>query len=177
MLRGAAQWAARELLALFELERRRIHAITQSGRRGAVFEHVAQMRITAATQHFRAAHEKTVVLMFRDNIRCKRLPIARPTGAGIEFSVGTKQRIAAANTGVRSGRFAVVIVTTEGGLGAVFTRNFILNWRQLRRPFCVGFDDFVGHEEYRIGTRGRDFGGKFKRDAWSQRNRCCSWSI
>src|SRR5688500_13699784 len=52
--------------AAIELERCRIDAVAQSGRRRAILEYMPQVRIAVSAQHFCPAHEKAVIFLGHD---------------------------------------------------------------------------------------------------------------
>src|SRR5271167_213370 len=75
------------LRARYEVQRNRIHAITQACRPRPVVEHMAQVSIAAAAGDRIALHPKGAVAGLDDIHGRYRLPEAGPAGSGIEFGL------------------------------------------------------------------------------------------
>src|SRR6266550_7834546 len=90
-----APTARRRLFFRVELERGRIHAVTLTGRFGAVIEHVPEMRFASGAQHLGAAHEQRVVRFLAYVFLADRRIERRPARTGVEFRIGFEQRRAA----------------------------------------------------------------------------------
>src|SRR5215471_11500897 len=85
---GEISLAIRSLPAAFarlELQGSRIHAIAQVGRRRAVVEDMAEMRVARAAQDLDASHAVRGVSLRSDALLIERLPETRPACAGLEF--------------------------------------------------------------------------------------------
>src|SRR6266851_6639552 len=68
-----------------QLQRRRIDAVAQSGRAGAVLEHMPEMAVALRAQHFGPDHAMADVALLVDVALQRRLGKARPAAAGIEL--------------------------------------------------------------------------------------------
>src|SRR5580704_4687479 len=92
-------------LGLFrlQLQRRRIDAVAQAGRAGAVIEDVAEMAAALRAQHFGPHHAVADVALLVDMALGGRRGKARPAAAGIELGVGFEQRLAAAGADIGAG--------------------------------------------------------------------------
>src|SRR5581483_2954048 len=133
------------LVFLDELERCRVHAVTQAGRARAVVEDVAEVRGAAAAQHFLAHHAVAGVAPYLDVVFINRLVKARPAGAAIELGVRAEQLQAAADADVFALLVIVPVLAGESALGAVVSCDFVLLGRQLLAPLFIGLDYFVYH--------------------------------
>src|SRR5207249_623095 len=80
----------RILFRLIELERRRVDAVTQMGRRRSVGKYMPQMSIAFTAHSFGPAHEKAVVLFGIDVFFGYWRPETWPTGAGVKLGVGAE---------------------------------------------------------------------------------------
>src|SRR5438034_146261 len=90
-----------------QLQRRRIDAVAQAGRAGAVVEDVAEMAAAFRAQHLGADHAVADIVFLVDMAIRRGRGKARPAAAGIEFRVGFEQRLAAAGAGI--GALAVLM--------------------------------------------------------------------
>src|SRR5919198_1729769 len=105
-----------------QLQRRRVDAVAQAGRAGAVIEDVAEMAVAFRAQHFGADHAVAEVALFVDMaVHCRRRK-ARPAAAGVELGVGFEQRLAAAGADVRALAVLVLIFAREGTLGRLLAQ-------------------------------------------------------
>src|SRR5438093_12967400 len=116
------------LLALLrdERHRRRVHAVAQAGRRGAVVEDMAEMSAAARARHLVAHHAETAVdgglhMGLRD-----RGPEARPAGSGFELGGGVEQLEPAARALVDASGMVVPVGACEGRLGALVAQDAVL---------------------------------------------------
>src|ERR1700761_2085793 len=89
-------------LGLFrlQLQRRRIDAVAQAGRAGAVVEDVAEMAAALRAQHFGPDHAVADVTLLVDMALGGRRGEARPAAAGIELGVGFEQRLPTASADI-----------------------------------------------------------------------------
>ena len=103
---------------------------------------MAEVRITAATHHFGAAHEKASILFRLHRFGIDRRPEAGPSGSRIEFRIGAEQWIPTAHAVVCALVFRIVIFTRKRPLSAFLTAYFILLRSEMLFPFLLGFLDF-----------------------------------
>src|SRR5208337_5121195 len=82
---------------LFELEGRRVDAVTQTRGSGAVVEHVSQMSIAGAAEDLGTGHPQAAIILGANVLRIYRLPEAGPTRSGVVLRGRIEQRRAAAN--------------------------------------------------------------------------------
>src|SRR5215472_11127216 len=134
----------RYVLGLHELQRGRVHAVTQAGRAWAVVEDVAEMGVTLGALHLVAYHAQADVAAGLDVLFGDRLPEAGPAGAGIKFRRRAEKGIVAADAAEQTLRVQVPILAGESALGAGVPRDIILLGCQLGLPFGVGLYNF-GH--------------------------------
>src|ERR1043165_385482 len=76
------------VLLLFELEGKRVHAITEAGRLWTIVEDVAQVRTTAMTSYLGSRHSKTAIRVFNDIRFGNRFIEAGPTSSRIKLRFG-----------------------------------------------------------------------------------------
>src|SRR5882757_10169343 len=134
--------ASRQLLRL-QLQRRRIDAVAQARRAGAVVEDVAEMAAAFRAQHLGADHAVADVALLVDMaVDCRRRK-TRPAAAGIEFWVGFEQRLAAAGAGIGALAVLMLIFAGERTLGRLFAQHGILHRRELLAPLGVALMDFA----------------------------------
>lgn len=138
--------AARVAAALFcsirpllEFQCGGIHAVPQAGRLGTVFKDVAQVRVATAANDFGASCKPSAIGDLAYVVGGDRLEEARPAGAGLEFRVGIKQLLAAADTAIHARLVVVPIRAGEGSFGPFFSSNLELLRRQPLLPFVVIF--------------------------------------
>src|SRR5947207_1319341 len=124
-----------------EIERRRVHAVAQSGGTRAVVENVPQMAIAAGAEHLVARHPQRVVSGDGDVLFGDRLPEAGPAGAGLEFRFGVEQGRGAADAPIDSIGMVVGVLSGEGAFGAFAAGYRKLLGGQLLAPFGFGFHD------------------------------------
>src|SRR6266403_6182197 len=130
---------------LHEIQRRGVDAIAKPGRPWPVGENVAEMRITSAAEHFLARHPMARVSIHFNFRFIDRRREARPSGTGVIFRFGAKQRLAAANADVRSRRVGIFILTSSRWLRALSTGHLVLPGRQDLPPFGVSLANFFTH--------------------------------
>ena len=127
-------------------QRRRVDAVAQPCRARPVRKDVPEMRLALAAQHFSPFHEMAAVGFGRDIVFADRRGETGPAGARVEFVVRREQFLSAADAGIGARLMIIAIFAGKGPLGALFPGDLILLVRQLRFPFCIGFDDFIGHK-------------------------------
>src|SRR6266480_6498793 len=106
-----------ESLFRLQLQRRRIDAVAQSGRAGAVLEHVAEVAVALRAQHFGPDHAVADVALFVDMAVDRGGGKARPAAAGIELGVGFDQGLAAAGAGVGAPPLVMLVFAGERPFG------------------------------------------------------------
>src|ERR1700731_89228 len=125
--------------ALFrlQLQRRRIDAVAQSGRAGAVLEDMAEMAVALRTKHLGADHAVADVALLVDMaLRCG-LRKTRPAAAGIELGVGFEQRLPAAGAGIGARPVLMFVFAGERPFGRLLAQHRVLHRRQFLAP--LGF--------------------------------------
>ena len=132
------------LLLRLEVERRRVHAVAQSGRPRAIRKHVAQMRIALGAARLGARHAITGVGVLRDVLAVGGGKEARPSGSRIKLCFRAKQQRATADAVVRSVVVFVPVLAGESALGAAGAGHLILLRSKLLPPLGVGLGDLVG---------------------------------
>src|ERR1019366_6354933 len=120
-----------------QFQRRRIDAVTQSGRAGAVLEDMAEMAVALRTKHFGPDHAVAAVAFLLDMALRRRLGKAWPAAAGIELGVGFEQRLAAAGADVGAGPLLMLVFAGERPLGRLLAQYRVLHRRQFAAP--LGF--------------------------------------
>src|SRR5450631_155755 len=145
--RAGRNISSNEPAALFRLQfqGRRIDAVTQSGRAGAVLEHVAEMAVALRAQHLGPEHAVADVALLVDMALDRGCGEARPAAAGIEFGVGFEQRLAAAGAGVGARRLLVLVFAGEWPLGRLLAQHRVLHRRQFLAPLDLVLFDLAGH--------------------------------
>ena len=83
-----------------EVERRRVHAVAQPRRLRPVVEDVAEVRVAAPAEHFRAGEEEAAVLVRLHARRRAGRREARPAGARVELRLRVEEGVAAGGAGV-----------------------------------------------------------------------------
>src|SRR3981189_470990 len=124
--------AAAAVLSRLQLQRRRIDAVAQAGRAGAVLEHMAEMAVALRAQHLGPDHAVADVAFLVDMALQRRLGKARPAAAGIELGVGFEQRLAAAGAGVGAGPLLMLVFAGERPF-----RRLLAQYRILHRRQCL----------------------------------------
>src|SRR5579885_2955706 len=122
---------------LLKIQRRRVHAIPQTRRAGAVGKHVPQMRIAPAAYDLSTPHSIRPIVFRLDGILVNRSRKARPSRTRLELRVRLEQRIAATRAAIRTFIVVVPILTGEGALSAFLPSDVVLLRRQLPFPFLV----------------------------------------
>src|SRR4051812_20955252 len=100
------------MLFRLQLQRRRIDAIAQAGRAGAVIEDMTEMAVAFRAQHLGAGHAVADIPLLVDMAFDRRLGKARPAAAGIELGVGLEQSLPATGAGI--GALAVLMFVFAG---------------------------------------------------------------
>src|SRR5258706_9384442 len=96
-----------------EAQRRRVHAVAQTGRTRPIWEHVAQMGAAVAAPRLGAGHAVALVDLLLDCVGTERLEEARPARSGVELRLRREQRSLAADTHVRAVLVAVPVLAGE----------------------------------------------------------------
>src|SRR6266478_2861237 len=144
-------YRSRKVLFRLQLQRRRIDAVAQSGRAGAVLEHVAEMAVALRAQHLGPEHAVADVALLVDMALDRGCGKARPAAAGIEFGVGFEQGLAAAGTGVGARRLLVLVFAGERPLGRLLAQHRVLCRRQFLAPLGLALFDPVDLAGHRLG--------------------------
>ncbi len=130
------------LLILLQIQRRRVDAVAQSGRRRAVGEDVAEVGAAVVAGDFGAQHAEAAVDVLVDQFFVVRRVKTRPAAARIELGLGAEKRGTAADAAVGAVAVGIPIFASEGGLGAFFAGDAVFGRGQLGTPLGVGFLDF-----------------------------------
>src|SRR6266478_5376249 len=138
-------YRSRKVLFRLQLQRRRIDAVAQSGRAGAVLEHMPEMAVALRAQHFGPDHAVADVALLVDVALQRRLGKARPAAAGIELGVGFEQRLSAAGAGVGAGPLLMLVFAGERALGRLLAQHRVLHRRQFLAPLGLALLDLAGH--------------------------------
>src|SRR5215204_4364353 len=117
-----------------EAERGGVDAEALARRGGSVVEYVSLVGAADGAVYLRAAHEEAAVLLRLDVVFVERLPEARPARAGIVFGVRREQGRPAGHAAVDSLLFVVVVLTAEGPLCALHSRDAVLLRGELVLP-------------------------------------------
>ena len=122
-----------------------------------------KMRLTLTAHHFGPSHAVASIGLGLDLRFVLRRCEAWPPGPGIEFRFRFKERFAAANALVHSGRFGFPEFTGKCRFGPFAARDVILLGRQLRAPFGVGLLNFVARRflAHKASTTGTVLGCDF----------------
>ena len=114
------------VFAGLEFQCRRIHAIAQTGRLGAIGENMTEMRIALAAERFSPLHTVTPVAFLNDFVRSFWLPKTGPTRVRVVFAFRVKQLVAATYATINTLDFIVAEFTRERRFRALFTGHMIL---------------------------------------------------
>ena len=107
---------------------------------------MAEMRIALAAEHFGACHTVAVIGFSGNVLFGNGSPKAWPTGSRFELCIGAEQGVAAANATIHAFVVQLVILASEGRLGALFAGDRKLLGSELALPLFVAFDYFFsGH--------------------------------
>src|SRR5690348_12280432 len=109
-----------------EAHRRRIHAVAQAGRKRAVVEQVAEVRIGVLRANFGARHSKGPIRLRCDVLRNQRTREAGPPSAGLELVGRAEQRFARHNVYVDARLVIVPVCVLERTLGRFVLRDLVL---------------------------------------------------
>ena len=142
---SAAALGKLRLLFLDELERSRVHAVTQMRGRWAILENMAEMRAAAVAHHLGPAHAVGVVRGGLDLFFLERGVKARPTASGVILGVGAEKLVPAAYAEIHALVVEVPITAGKGALGSFLPGNRELLGGKKFAPFFVGFLDFLAH--------------------------------
>src|SRR5580704_1012793 len=100
------------------------------------------MSVAKDASQFVAAHSKTHI-DFSDNVFFgDGRPETRPARTGIEFRLGTEERVAAANTAIQARLMVVVVGAAEGPLGVCFARNVKFVRTERATPLGIALSHF-----------------------------------
>src|SRR5215211_346884 len=121
----------------FRLEAQRggVYAVALASRGRSVVEQVPLVGAADGAMYFRAAHEEAAVLLDLNVILVDGRPEARPARAGVVLGVGCEEGRPAGHTAVDSLLLVIVVLTTEGPLGALHPRDAVLLGGELVLPF------------------------------------------
>jgi hypothetical protein len=108
----------------------------------AIIEDMTQMRVAPGALHFRPPHAVAGVGLHLDVFILRRIPEARPAGAGLKLLLRMKKVSAATNAAEHSVLMDVPILAGESALGAAVPRHLVLLRREDRLPFRIRFYDF-----------------------------------
>src|SRR5438874_10721426 len=120
-----------------ELDRRRVDAVAQPGRRRAVVEDVAEVAAALGAGDLGADHEKAAVLVLLDRGALRRLVEAGPAAVGVELGRRREQLGPAARAPVGALGVGVPVLAGERALGALLSEHVVLLRRQLLPPLGV----------------------------------------
>src|SRR5271154_617089 len=113
-----------------ELERHRVHAITQSGRLGPVIKNVADMSIAAAACNCGAQDAKAEITLLDHVVLRYRLPEAGPAGTGFVLGFRIEQYRGAADATVEPVGVVIPERSGECRFSARVARHIKGNWGQ-----------------------------------------------
>src|ERR1700692_2284171 len=111
---GRSRW---ERLFRLQFERRRVDAVTQSGRAGTIVEHMPEVAVATRAQYFGSDHAVADVALLVDMALRRGCGKARPAATGIELGVGFKQRLSGAGTGIGAGPVLMLVFAGERPFG------------------------------------------------------------
>src|SRR5690606_28501316 len=132
-------WVTSSGVARLKIEGGGVDAVTQSGRRGTVREHVSQMRIAARALDFDTVHTVTEIVDAGDGAVAYRLETAPPAAAGGKLGVRIEKRFVATSAVIDAGHLGVVVLAGEGAFGGAQPADLKLLVRKLLTP---GFERF-----------------------------------
>src|SRR5262249_35619719 len=132
-------------ISLLLLQRKRVDAVAQAGRRRAIREDVAEMAAAVRARHFGADHTVAGVAMLVDHLIVLGRGEAGPAAAGIELCARVEQRRTAAGADEGARALAVQKLTGERSLRALLAQHVVAVGAQFLQPLLVGLGDF-GHE-------------------------------
>ena len=110
------------------------------------------MGFAAAAFNFRSPHAMARIRFSFHGCLIGRGVETRPTGARVVFRIRTKQRLAAANALVGSGRLRVFVLTGEGWLGPLFPGHKVLILRELFLPGGIVLANLVFHGQTSVAV-------------------------
>src|SRR5436305_13616583 len=115
-----------QFLHRYELQRGGVHAETLAGRRGAIIEQVAEMRITRFSPNLGTLHSIRSIAFFCHAICLDGLGETGPARATIEFIQGTQERFAGDDIHVNSWLVIIPVGVMKRRLCAALTRHLVL---------------------------------------------------
>src|SRR5687768_4707489 len=98
---------------------------------------MTQMRLTAATRHFRAGHSMCVIGRINNTSLADWLVKAGPAASAFEFGITFKQRVAADGAKIGSHLLRIFKFAGPGSFSSLFPRNGIYVSRQDLPPFFI----------------------------------------
>ncbi len=125
---------------LFQLQRRRVHAVSEAGRVGSVGEDVAEVGAALSAAGLGPDHAVTGVGGFLHRLLTERLEEARPARPGLELRLRGEQGLTADDAYVGAVVVAVPILAGEGSFGAGLLGDLVLLGRQPGTELGVGRD-------------------------------------
>ena len=133
-------------LRWLEVERHRVHAVAVARRRSeSVGEHVAEVRATARTPHFRSHHAHAAIFEQLDGLRSNRFVEARPTAAGVELRARLEQLVPTRLARVQPRPSLVEQCTRPRAFRCCLTEHSELLCTQPAPPVALVVFDFVLH--------------------------------
>src|SRR5690606_12376154 len=121
-----------------EVQRGRVDAVAQPGRRRTVGEHMPQVRITARAAGLDAAHAMAEVFVLGHGFDVHGRVEARPAAARVVLGVRFKQRAATGHAAVLARLLVVPVFAGERRLGGRAAADRVLLVGQLFPPFSIG---------------------------------------
>jgi hypothetical protein len=137
-----------------ELQGRRVHAVAQAGRFGAVVEDVTEVSVAPGADGFDAGHAVAGVPVFDDGLLVHRLPEGRPARAAVELGVRSEEGQVATGAVVRALRVVVPVLARKRPLGPLLAQDVKLVRRQHLAPFGVALHHFGEGQLARLRGRG-----------------------
>jgi hypothetical protein len=122
------------LLGRFQLDRYRVDAVAQPGRRRPVVEDVAEMASAVRAGDLRPLHEEGAVDVLRHRRVLGRGVEAGPPAVGVELGLGLEQLGAAARAQVNAWGRGLPVLTRERPLGDLLPQDVVLGRGQVAPP-------------------------------------------
>src|SRR5262249_28262165 len=120
-----------------EGERHAVHAVTETGGRRAVVEHVAEVAAAAAAVHLGADHQEAGVVARRHGVRQRGVE-ARPAGVALELGLRREERERAAGAEERAVAVLVHERARPGALGALLAEDVVGGGGEEGLPLRIG---------------------------------------
>ena len=133
---------------LFELQRRRVDAVSQSRGFWPVVEDVPQVAPATGAFDLDAAHEEIIVQLFFNAALIDGLPKGRPSAPGVELGIRAEKLSLAPGAYVGPLLLLVEEGAGERRLGALAAEDMILGLGEALAPLVVGEGEllfFLGH--------------------------------